>query len=122
MAGCDLYSGHHERAVEGMRRAVELKPNDADVLADEGLYLSYVGQAEEGLKFALKANRVNPHHPDVYDDQLGQIYFSAKQYENAIRTFEKVRGEGRLGMLVYLAASHAAVGNFEKARSAVDKL
>ena len=120
-AGCDVYTGHQGRAIASMRRAVELNPNDADVLADLGLFLAYVGDAEEAISYALKANRLNPNHPEYYEDQLGQIYFAARRYEDAIRTLEGVRSP-TVSTLAYLAASEAAAGYIEEARSTVMEL
>lgn len=122
VAGCDMQAGRHDRAISGMMRAVELNPNDADVLADMGLFLSYVGKAEEGIPFALKANRINPNHPEYYDDQLGQVFFTARHYDEAIRAFESIRNHVTPATLVYLAASHAAAGHIERARAVVDEL
>src|SRR5262249_48952271 len=75
-----------DRAVAELRKAVDANPNDADVITDLGLFLSYAGEAEEGLKWALKAIQLNPHYHDWYVMQLGQIYYDAHRYENAIAT------------------------------------
>ena len=122
IAGCDMQQGRHDRAISGMTRAIELNPNDADVLADMGLFLSYVGRAEEGIPFALKANRINPNHPEYYDDQLGQVFFTARRYDDAVRSFEGIRNHITAATLVYLAASHAALGKLEAAGAAVKEL
>lgn len=122
LAGCAMLDRHHDRALVNMRRALELNPNDADVLTDMGLFCSWAGKAEEGLTHALKAIKINPHHPEYYTDQLGGIYFDARQYENAIRTFEGLRTLCTPATLIYLAASHAALGHIETARAFVAKL
>ncbi|CAN7152196.1 adenylate/guanylate cyclase domain-containing protein [Rhizobium sp. LjRoot254] len=122
IAGCDMQQGRHDRAISGITRAVELNPNDADVLADMGLFLSYVGRADEGIPFALKANRINPNHPEYYDDQLGQVFFTARRYEDAVRSFEGIRNHITAATMVYLAASHAALGNMESAGATVKEL
>ena len=87
-----------------------------------GLFLSYVGRAEEGIPFALKANRIKPNHPEYYDDQLGQVFFTARLYEDAVRSFESTRNHITAATMVYLAASHAALGNVESAGAAVSEL
>jgi len=79
-----IYTGRQELGLAELETAVELNPNDADVLADYGYYVGYLGKAEEGLEFALKAMRLNPHHPEYYLWQLGQIYHEARQYKKAI--------------------------------------
>jgi tetratricopeptide (TPR) repeat protein len=121
IAGCDMYSGHQDRALLQMRRAVELNPHDADVLADMGLFLSYAGQSEEGLAYALKANRINPSHPEYYDEQLGVIYFNAKRYQDAIQVLDGIRSV-TTSALAYRAASYAGAGNVDKASSDVREL
>ena len=40
IAGCALFSWQHDSAVAMMRRAIELNPNDADVLSDMGMFCS----------------------------------------------------------------------------------
>jgi adenylate cyclase len=122
VGGCALLDRQHDRALMEMRRALELNPNDADVLADMGLFCAWAGKADEGLAYALKSIKINPHHPEYYTDQLGEIYFDARQYEKAIHTFEGLRALCTPGTLVYLAASHAALGHIETARYFVTKL
>ena len=122
VAGCALSDGQHDRALMGMRKALELNPNDADVLIDMANFCAYAGKAEEGLSHALKALKLNPHCPEYYLDQLGQVYFDARQYENAIRTIEGIRVLSTPSMLVYLAASHAALGHAEAAQAVAAKL
>jgi adenylate cyclase len=122
IAGCAMCSRQHDSALAAMRRAVELNPNDADVLTDMGLFCAYGGRAEEGLGFALKAMRINPHYPEYYAAQLGQIYFDARRYEDAVRTLESVRTLDTPLMRVYLAASHAALGHDADAHAVVARL
>jgi len=122
LAGCALACFQHDRALSDMKRALELNPSDADVLTDMGIFCAFAGKAEEGLIYALKGMRLNPHYPEYYADQLGQIYFVARQYENAIRTFDGIRTYSSPAMLVFLAASHVALGHQELAGAAVAKL
>lgn len=122
VAGCAISDRQHDRALTNMRRALELNPNDADVLTDMGLFCSWAGKSEDGLACALRAIKINPHHPEYYADQLGEIYFDARQYENAIRTLDGLRTVCTPYTLIYLAASHAALGNLEAARAFVRKL
>ena len=122
LAGCALMELKHDLMIDRMLRAIELNPSDADVLTDMGMFCSYAGKAEEGLAYALKGMRINPHHPDYYADQLGQIYFDAGKYAEAIRTFEGIRSLKTPSMLVYLAASHSALGQVIAARDVAAEL
>src|SRR5262245_58391932 len=53
--------GHHDCAISAYQRALELNPNDADVLNDFGQCLSFAGRATEGVEVVHKAMRLNPH-------------------------------------------------------------
>ena len=122
LAGCALMEFKHDLMIDRMLRAIELNPSDADVLTDMGAFCAYAGRAEEGLVYALKGMRLNPHHPVFYADQLGQIYFDARKYADAIRTFEGIRSLKTPSILVYLAASHAALGHDAAARKVAAEL
>jgi adenylate cyclase len=116
MAGYHMFGGHHDRAISVYQRALELNPNDADVLNDFGQCLSFAGRAKEGVEVVHKAMRLNPHYPDYWIMQLGPIYFDARRYEDAISTLEKLHSK-EIGIQLYLAASHAALGHTDQARA-----
>ena len=68
---------------------------------DLGLCLSYAGEAKEGVRLAQKAMRMNPHYPEFYTMQIGQIYFDARLYELAVAGFgEPARRRHGLGLSV----------------------
>lgn len=116
MAGYHMFGGHHDRAISAYQRALELNPNDADVLNDFGQCLSFAGRATEGLEIVHKAMRLNPHYPVYWIMQLGPIYFDARRYEDAISTLEKLHSK-EIGIQLYLAASQAALGHTDQARA-----
>ena len=122
MAGYHLYCGQHDRAVAEYRRALELNPNDADVLNDFGQCLSYAGRAVDGVQVVRRAMRLNPHHPEYWEMQFGPILFDARQYEEAIATLQSLRSLDTIFAQLYLAASHAALGHDEQARDAVARI
>jgi adenylate cyclase len=122
LAGHHLCCGRHDRAIAEYNRAIELNPNDADVLNDFGQCLSYAGRALEGVQVVHKAMRLNPHHPEYWEMQFGPILFDARQYEQAIATLESLRSIDTINVWLYLAASHAALGHYEQARNAVGRV
>ena len=121
LAGYHMFGGHHDRAISAYQRALELNPNDADVLNDFGQCLSFAGRAVEGVEVVHKAMRLNPHYPDYWIMQLGPIYFDARRYEDAVSTLEKLHSKlhskDTIGVQLYLAASHAALGHTDQARA-----
>ena len=59
-----LFLRKHDLAISSFRKALELNPNGASLIADLGWALSYSGQPEEGLQFAKEAIARNPYYPD----------------------------------------------------------
>jgi len=115
------YLAQHDRALSEYHKALELNPNDAEVLTDFAFTLSYAGRATEAIEWALKAMRLNPHKPEWYVMQLGQIYYDARQYEKAIATLESLRETDTILIQLYLAASHAALGHVDEAKQAIER-
>jgi adenylate cyclase len=119
LGGYHLFRGQLDRAMPEYQRALELNPNDADVLADFALCLCYAGQSEKGLDLVHKAMRLNPHYPDWYMEALGHAYYDGSNYADAIATFETLRTVDTVLVHLYLAASHAALGHLSEARRAI---
>jgi len=121
IGACYLIDAEAERALREYHRALELNPNDADLLAEFGSCLSYVGRAKEGLDSVQKAMRLNPHHPEWYVMIQGQTLFDARQYGEAVVALEQLRELDTISAHLYLAASHAASGNAGKAQKAITR-
>jgi TolB-like protein len=121
-ANYHLYTLNHGVALDAFRKALDCNPNDAEVMTDYALCLSYAGRAEEGIEHARKAMRLNPYHYEWYTSQLGQIYFDAHQYDHAITTFASLRSLDSAIMRAYQAASFAAAGNQQQARKSVQRM
>jgi adenylate cyclase len=118
-AYCMSKLGQHDRALLELQRALELNPGDADVMADYGFFLSYMGRTEEAIEWALKAMRLNPHFPEWYLMQLGPIYYDARRYKDAIEAIESLRTVETIWTDFYLAASQGQIGNEIEARRAL---
>ena len=122
LGGYHLFCGQHDRAVAAFQRALDLNPNDADVINDFGPCLSCAGRAKEGVEMIRKAMRLNPHYPEWWLLGQGQVYFDARRYEDAIATLGSLRTLDTIGVQLYLAASHAALGDTNRARASVARV
>ncbi|MET1027988.1 MAG: adenylate/guanylate cyclase domain-containing protein [Dongiaceae bacterium] len=122
LAGYHMFNRRYDQAINAFEKAVSLNPNDPDTLTDFGWCLNYSGQAKEGLELARKAVRLNPHCPEWYIAQLGQIYFDARQYAEAIATLAGLRDLDTVPIRLTLAASHAALGQNEEAQKAIQRV
>ena len=116
-----LKLGRYEQAVAEYEKALELNPNDADVLAETSFHLAWVGRAEEGIDNVKTAMRLNPRHPDWYLWGLGVAYYDARRYEEAAATLAN-RKSPNLKSNLYLAAAYAQLGRQVEAQATVQKI
>lgn len=74
--------------VEAVRRhlalALELNPNDADILADAGWIYSQLGEWEFGKSIIEKAIWLNPGHPPWYFGALFAYHYQRRSYREAL--------------------------------------
>lgn len=115
-----LYKRHHDEALAAYDRAIELNPNDADVLAEMGHTVSCRGETEHAIGLLNRAMRLNPYYPDWYLWHLGEAYFDMSDYEEAIRTLNRMHDKAEAYRL--LAASYAHLDQMEEARNVARKV
>lgn len=119
--GCArLYQKHYSESLASYERAIELNPNDADVLGNMADAVTAMGQPERAVSLLERAIRLNPCHPDWYLWHLGDAQFNLGRYEEAIRTLSRMRDPSEAHRL--LAAMHALLGNLDAARRHADEL
>jgi adenylate cyclase len=114
LAYAHLYRKEHGAALAAYKRALELNPNDADIIAEYADALVYEDQPQQSISLLERAMRLNPYHPDWYLWHLADAYSVLRQHEDVIATVQKMRdpSEGRR----LLAASYAHLGMLEEAR------
>jgi tetratricopeptide (TPR) repeat protein len=111
--------GQWEDAEIELDRVLALKPGEADVLAELGNGLLHAGRLDIGIAQLEEAIRLNPLFPDSYQRWLGQGYYYAGRYQEAINTLRAALVDAWDN--AYLAASFARVGEFEQARDALNE-
>jgi tetratricopeptide (TPR) repeat protein len=115
-----LYKKRHDSSLAAYERAVELNPNDADILAEMGDSLVYSGHAQRAVELLKRAMRLNPFHPDWYLWYLGDAYFHLHDYEETIQTLLKMRDQSEAHRL--LASSYAHLGQMKEAQEHAKQL
>ena len=111
-----LFQRQHERAAAAYQRALDLNPNDADVIAHHTMLLLYVGRIEDGLELIDRAMRLNPHCPWWYIWLLGWAELRAERPEAAIAAIERI-GSPIPECRVVTVASLMALGRKDEARA-----
>lgn len=79
-----------EKAIEAYAKALELDPNNPDVLTDQGVMYSETTQYERAIANFQKAHAIDPTHlPSLLN--LGMLYAQhLKDSEKAIKTWKRV--------------------------------
>jgi DNA-binding SARP family transcriptional activator/TolB-like protein len=104
-----LYARDYEAARHHLLKAVELNPNDADVLAHVSFGMALVGEHALAVETGRSALRLQPHHPDWYAGMIGIALFGARLHEEAIQTMAPAP-EAFCSAPAFLAAAYAHLG------------
>jgi adenylate cyclase len=111
----------YDKALEHNARAIELNPNDGDLLATQAILLRNAGRSDEARQWIDEAIRRNPHHPDWYGSVLAAIYYLEKDHKQAVAVLNRVESLAIWDHLI-LAASYAQLGLDEKARQHAEEI
>jgi DNA-binding SARP family transcriptional activator len=104
-----LFGGDYDGAELAVKRALELNPNDSDVLAHASVGMALLGDHESALETGRRALYLAPHRPDWYIGLIGNAFFTAQQYDEAIETMRQAP-QALCDTPAFLAASYAQLG------------
>jgi adenylate cyclase len=115
LAFLDTHMGLHAQGLAQFERALNINPNDANVLVWSAEALVYTGRASEALQRCQRAMRLNPKCPNFYYWNLGFAYFHQERYDEALAALEQMTTPEHAGRL--LAATYAHLDRMEEARA-----
>ena len=104
-----------DEALAAFDRCLELYPNHADCIALRADALVFCGRAREAAEEVHRAMKLNPYHPDWYLWVLGCACYQAKQYEESVGSFNRMKSQNS-DSLMWLTAGYAQIGDTDKAR------
>ena len=104
-----------DRAEFHQRRALDLNPNDAHIVAHMGLVEAYLGNPAAAISWLKKAVRLNPLPPYWYRSFLAMAHYVAHDYGQVVATLI-LNSNHYPWDLMYLAASYAQLNRLEEAR------
>ena len=78
--------GRPERAVDHLRAALRLDPQDAEVADDLGMALAAAGRSDEALAALRDAARLDPHDPKTHNN-LGNVLAARGATDEAIAEY-----------------------------------
>jgi tetratricopeptide (TPR) repeat protein len=96
--------------------ARRLNPNDADILGLCGMFLAFMGRAEEGLELLEYAYRRNPFALGWYLWNEGITHYTLRDYKKAIVAWRGM-AEPPTEIFASLSAAYAQLGAREDAEN-----
>ncbi len=121
-----LASGRYKEAVVAAKRAVDLRPGDAETHHYLSRCLVWAGSPDEAYEELLIAIRLDPQNvAGPYLPALGRTAFAAGRFDAAREAYERNSAQGGpsyLGNLVMWSAACVLTGNLEKAQALVQEM
>lgn len=108
----------HELALATISKALEINPNDADLMVQMAQTLAFMGRGSEAVTWIEKAMHQNPLHPAWYNWNAGFVYAKAGAHERAILESKKALAAYKSSASIrrVLIFSHAELGEWDEAK------
>jgi TolB-like protein/tetratricopeptide (TPR) repeat protein len=112
----ELMRRSYDLALQHVRRAVEMNPNNQWNAADMGGILLYAGQAEEALAWFKRAKEIDPYFNEPwYWRSVGEAHMVLQRYQEALAAFD--HSPGRIyRVAAFMAGCYARLADMEHAR------
>ena len=119
-----LFFGDHAAAISAAMRTTRIDPNYADGYGLLAWILNYGGRPKLAEKALQEALRRSPESNASYEQIAGEILFSTRRYDDAIRSFEAAleRNPTHGRAHLWLAATLVLIGKQDEAMWQVDEL
>lgn len=105
-----------------IQRALDLNPNDPEILAEAGHYLSYMGDFERGIKLSQKARLLNPLHPGWYNFSFARHHYHLCQYEEMLVDIQWISMPNFYWTHLLRAAALGQLGRTEEAKLSLSRM
>jgi tetratricopeptide (TPR) repeat protein len=122
-----LYHRQHDKAAAEYARALELNPNDAELIAEMANFLIFEGKPELAIENAKEGIRLNPLHENWYVEYLGWAYAEAGMSKEGLEVFQRAidlenPGDDQLWYFPTIAIAYAKLGQMDEAHKIVQTL
>jgi len=114
----DLYADQdHVQALANLTKALEINPNDADMMVRMATLMGFMNRDKEALEWIEQAVRQNPLHPVWYDWNAAFVYVVAGEDEKAIVAAKKALAayQSSASIRRILIAAYGHLGQWDEA-------
>lgn len=113
--------GDNRRGLTELEKALDINPNNPDLMVSKGMALCIDGKSDEGLECIQQAFDFNKHIPEWYFWHLGVALFASHRWQEAIDSLIRMDEQNK-DTLTFLAASYVQVDNLEEAKNCFAEL
>jgi TolB-like protein/DNA-binding winged helix-turn-helix (wHTH) protein/Tfp pilus assembly protein PilF len=107
----------YDLAFQHAQRALEMNPNNQWIVADMGVTLIYLGQAEEALVWFKRAKEIDPYFNEPwYWRYVGLANTILRRYREALAAFDQLTTHP-YRVSAYMAGCHARLEEVDRARA-----
>lgn len=85
-----FFRGENDKFEAESQRALNLNPNDPEILADIGHYLAFMGEFERGFDLSMRARQLNPLHPGWYHFTSARYHYHHHAYQDVLADVERI--------------------------------
>ena len=94
LGDCNKEMNNIDEAISSYKKAIKLNPNDADSLSTLGYLFEIKNEDTEiATLFCRQSVEISPEN-GLFRHRLGKLYFKQKQYEDAMKEFQKANDLG----------------------------
>jgi TolB-like protein/cytochrome c-type biogenesis protein CcmH/NrfG len=72
------------------QRALDLNPNDPEILAEVGHYMSFLGRFDLGTELSDRAKKLNPLHPGWYHFSSALLHLHHRRYDEVLVDVQRI--------------------------------
>ena len=113
---------HKELFVQKLEQAIALNPNNVFLLFSASIYLTIVGEWEQGMKLLAKAKRLNPHYPSWIHMSAFLVAYLQENYEEALTNAKQINLPNLYVDPLIRAAALGQLGRKDEGETAVSEL
>ncbi len=111
----------YDQAIANMEMAIDLAPNNADVIATFAQVLNYWGDPERGQQLQEKAFSIDTFAPPNWEYQMGLSHFLLRQYDQALASLNRAVPKFSTAY-IYLACTNVELDRLDDASDAIKTL
>ena len=98
-----------------MEKALDINPNNPDLMVHKGSELCFIGNFDEGIELIHRGINFNKHYPQWYYWHLGLALFAGQRWQESIEAFLRMDEQNK-DTLIFLSSAYVQAENLTEAR------